>query len=97
MKRKTLNYLVDAPLLVQSFVVCASGIALMFVSEGSRLLGFDWFVWFHAHKLVGLLMVSFSFIHVALHWKWLTRTTKSFFSSKRSSHVQYQTAYPVEE
>lgn len=97
MKKSTLNYLVDAPLLVQSVVVNATGIALIFVKEGASFMGFDWSALFHAHKLIGLLMVAFSLIHVVLHWKWIIRTTKSFFTGKSSSHAKHEIAYPVED
>ncbi|MEZ5334005.1 MAG: DUF4405 domain-containing protein [Methanolobus sp.] len=82
MKKTTLNYLVDVPLLAQSVIVSVTGVVLMFASHGSSFLGFDSRTLLHMHEQIGLLMVAFSLIHVVLHWKWFVCTTKNFFGLK---------------
>jgi hypothetical protein len=97
MKKNTLNYIVDAPLLVQSVIVSVTGLVLMFGSHGASFFGMDSRTLLHLHEQIGLLMVAFSVIHLALHWKWAVCTTKNFFSSKSSSPVMCETAHPVED
>lgn len=105
MKKNTLNYIIDIPLLVQSVIVSVTGIVLMFGSHGTSFLGFDSRGLLHMHELIGLLMVAFSLIHVVLHWKWMARTTKNFFTGKSNSSatsksrlsVKCETVNPVED
>nr|WP_321498462.1 DUF4405 domain-containing protein [uncultured Methanolobus sp.] len=97
MKRNTLNYIIDMPLLVQSVIVSVTGVVLMFASHGASFLGLSSRELLHLHEQIGLLMVAFSVIHLLLHWKWMVCTTRNFFSSKSGSPVVCETAYPVED
>ncbi len=97
MKKNTLNYIIDIPLLLQSVIVSVTGIVLMFSSHDASFLGFDGMGLLHMHELIGLLMVAFSVIHLVLHWKWLTHTTKNFLTGKSGLSVNCKTAHPVED
>ncbi len=105
MKKTTLNYIVDLPLLAHSVIVSVTGLVLMYGSHGASFLGFDSRELLHMHEQIGVLMVAFSLIHVVLHWKWMACTTKNFFTGKSSSSatskarlsVKCETANPVEE
>lgn len=97
MKKNTLNYIIDIPLLVQSVIVSVTGLVLMFDSHGASFLRFDGRELLHMHELIGLLMVAFSAIHLVLHWKWITRTTKNLLTGKSGLSAKCQTAHPVED
>ncbi|TQD23528.1 DUF4405 domain-containing protein [Methanolobus vulcani] len=97
MKKNTLNYIVDIPLLVQSAIVSVTGVVLMYGSHGTSFLGFDSRELLHMHEQIGILMVAFSVIHLVLHWKWMACTTRNFFSSKSKSSVMCEVAHPVED
>lgn len=105
MKKTTLNYLVDMPLLAQSVIVSVTGVVLMYGSHGTSFLGFDSRELLHMHEQIGILMVAFSVIHVVLHWKWMACTTKNFLkgktvssvTSKSRSFVKCEIADPVED
>jgi hypothetical protein len=97
MKRNTLNYIVDIPLLAQSVIVSVTGVVLMFAGHGTSLLGYSSRELLQFHEQIGLLMVAFSVIHLVLHWKWMACTTRNFFSSKSRSPVICEAVYPVED
>lgn len=105
MKKNTLNYIVDLPLLAQSVIVSVTGVVLMYGSHGTSFLGFDSRELLHMHEQIGILMVAFSLIHVVLHWKWMACATKNFLTgksvssatSKNGSFVQCEVATPVED
>ncbi|MBP1909097.1 DUF4405 domain-containing protein [Methanolobus bombayensis] len=97
MKRNTLNYMVDIPLLVQSFIVSVTGVVLMFGNHGTSFLGFNSRELLHMHELIGLLMVAFSVIHLVLHWKWMACTTKNLVTGKSVLTSKCEAAYPVED
>ena len=97
MKKTTINYIVDIPLLVQSVVVGLSGVLLMYGGHHVSYLGLDGREWLYLHEQIGILMVVFSLLHVVLHWKWLACTTKNFFNFKSGSPAKCETAYPVED
>ncbi len=97
MKKTTLNYLVDIPLLAQSVIVSLTGIVLMYGSHGASFLGFSGRELLHMHEQIGILMVAFSLLHVVLHWKWMVCTTRNFFSSKSGSSANCELAYPAED
>jgi len=97
MKKNTLNYIVDIPLLAQSVIVSVTGVVLMFAGHGASFLGYDSRELLQMHEQIGLLMVAFSVIHLVLHWKWMACTTRNFFSSNSRSPVICETAQPVEE
>ncbi|WP_340818486.1 DUF4405 domain-containing protein [Methanolobus sp. WCC4] len=105
MKKTTLNYIVDMPLLAQSVIVSVTGVVLMYGGHHSSFLGFDGRELLQMHEWIGLLMVAFSLIHVVLHWKWMACTTKNFLTgksgssarSRSGSFIQCEVADPVED
>lgn len=77
MNKIKLNYLVDLVFFVQFALVGYSGLIMYFnrYSAGSllRLI----------HDKVGILMLLFFVVHIALHWRWIVFTTKNLFSRQR--------------
>lgn len=77
MKRLKLNYLVDLALFIQFVLVGYSGVVMYFNHHAAgpilRLI----------HDKVGLLMVVFFIIHIALHWRWIVFTTKNIFRREK--------------
>ena len=77
MKRIKLNYLVDLALFVQFALVGYSGLIMYFDNRAAgpilRLI----------HDKVGILMLVFSVVHIALHWRWIVFTTKNLFRRER--------------
>ena len=77
MKKTRLNYLIDVGLFIQFVLVGYSGLVMYFNEHGAgyflRLI----------HDKVGILMLIFFVVHIALHWKWIVTTTKNFFVRKR--------------
>ncbi|MCQ1534933.1 DUF4405 domain-containing protein [Methanosarcina sp. KYL-1] len=73
MKRITLNYLVDLSLFVQFVLVGYSGLLLFFNDHGTGPF------WKMIHEKLGIVMLVFFIIHMALHSKWITCTTKNLF------------------
>ena len=77
MKRIKLNYLVDLALFVQFALVGYSGLVMYFNHRAAgpilRLI----------HDKVGILMLVFFVVHIALHWRWIVFTTKNFFRRER--------------
>jgi hypothetical protein len=77
MKKIKLNYLVDLALFIQFILVGYSGLVMYFNPQGAgyllRLI----------HDKVGLLMVVFFIVHIALHWRWIVCTTKNFFKKDK--------------
>ncbi|WP_256623531.1 DUF4405 domain-containing protein [Methanolobus chelungpuianus] len=82
MNRSKLNYIVDIPLLAQSFIVSLSGI-LMYGGKGISYLGLDGREWLHMHEQIGIIMVAFSVIHVVLHWRWMVCLTSNLFRTSK--------------
>ncbi|WP_229392234.1 DUF4405 domain-containing protein [Methanosarcina sp. DH2] len=39
--------------------------------------------WVWIHSRIGILMSILVVIHLILHWKWIARTTKSFFRKEK--------------
>lgn len=94
MNRTKLNYIVDIPLLAQSFIVSLSGVILMYGGKGISYLGLDGREWLHLHEQIGILMVAFSVIHILLHWRWMACSTRSLFRTSKdraSSQCQVET------
>ncbi len=77
MKRLKLNYLVDSALFIQFVLVGYSGVVMYFDHHAAgpilRLI----------HDKVGLLMVVFFIIHIALHWRWIVFATKNVFRREK--------------
>ncbi|WP_011307948.1 DUF4405 domain-containing protein [Methanosarcina barkeri] len=79
MKKTKLNYLVDLAFFVQFVLVGYSGLIMYFNRHSAgpilRLI----------HDKVGILMLLFFVVHIALHWKWILLTTKSCFRKVKQS------------
>lgn len=77
MRKIKLNYLVDLALFIQFILVGYSGLVMYFNPHAAgyllRLI----------HDKVGLLMVVFFIVHIALHWRWIVCTTKNFFKKDK--------------
>lgn len=73
MRKTKLNYFIDLAFFVQFFLVGYSGLVMYFDRHAAgpilRLI----------HDKVGILMLLFFVVHVALHWRWIALTTKNFF------------------
>jgi len=93
MKKIRLNYLIDVGLFIQFVLVGYSGLVMYFNEHGAgyflRLI----------HDKVGILMLIFFVVHIALHRKWIVTTTKNFFVRKRkikkSSKIKVALAHPA--
>lgn len=77
MKKTKLNYFIDLLFFVQFILVGYSGLVMFFNHSAAgpilRLI----------HDKIGILMLVFFVVHVALHWKWIVLTKKNLFSNKR--------------
>lgn len=77
MKKLKLNYLVDLAFFVQFALVGYSGLIMYFNHDGAspilRLI----------HDKIGILMLVFFVVHIALHWRWIVLTTRNFFRKER--------------
>ncbi|WP_292387895.1 DUF4405 domain-containing protein [Methanosarcina sp. UBA5] len=77
MRKIKLNYLMDLAFFVQFALVGYSGLIMYFNHHGAgpilRLI----------HDKVGILMLLFFVVHVALHWRWIVITTKNFIRKER--------------
>ncbi len=77
MKRAKFNYLVDLALFIQFSLVGYSGFIMYFDHRAAgpilRLI----------HDKVGILMLVFFVVHIALHWRWIVFTTKNLFRRER--------------
>jgi hypothetical protein len=78
MNKTKLNYFIDLIFFIQFLLVGYSGIVMYFnrhdASQILRLI----------HDKIGILMLVFFVIHIALHWKWVVLTTKSLFSKRET-------------
>jgi cytochrome b len=71
------NYLVDLALFIQFLLVGGSGLIMYFYHHaGGSMLRL-------IHDQIGVLMVVFFVVHVALHWKWIGFTTKKLFLKEK--------------
>jgi hypothetical protein len=84
MNRTKINYLVNIPLLIQSLIVSLSGVLLLYGGRHITLMGLDGREWLYLHEQIGILMVAFSVLHIALHWKWMICTTRNFVHSGKN-------------
>ena len=73
MDRVKLNYFVDCALFVQFVLVGYSGLVMYFNHHSAgpilRVI----------HDKVGILMLFFFVVHIALHWRWIIFTVKKFY------------------
>jgi hypothetical protein len=77
MRKIKLNYLVDLAFFVQFVLVGYTGLIMTFNHRGAgpilRLI----------HDKIGILMLAFFVVHIALHWRWIVFTTKNLFKRER--------------
>lgn len=67
------NYIVDLILFIQFILVGGSGLFMYFYHHaGGYMLRF-------IHDQIGVIMLCFFVVHVALHWRWMFLATKNFF------------------
>lgn len=75
-KKIKLNYLVDLAFFVQFVLVGYSGLVMYFNHHAAgpilRLI----------HDKVGILMLVFFIVHIALHWRWILLTTKNLLRER---------------
>ena len=78
MKKIKLNYLLDLAFFVQFVLVGYSGLIMYFNHHAAGpILRF-------IHDKVGVLMLLFFVVHVALHWRWILLRTKDLFRDKKN-------------
>ena len=87
MERERLNYWIDIGLLVSFLIVAVTGLVMFFafvsaspgVGRGVTFLGTGKAAWIPWHNYAGLVMIALVFVHLVLHFGWLTAMTKSLF------------------
>lgn len=79
MRKINLNYLVDIAFFVQFALVGYSGLIMYFNRHAAgpilRLI----------HDKIGILMLLFFVVHIALHWRWIILTTENFFRKEKQT------------
>lgn len=77
MRKVKFNYLVDLAFFIQFALVGYSGLVMYFNRHAAgpilRLI----------HDKVGILMLLFFVVHIALHWRWIVFVTKNLFRRQR--------------
>jgi len=54
---------------------------------GGETFIFDRHTWLAIHDWAAVVLVVLIAVHVAMHWKWIVRTTRSLFRGSRRSIV----------
>ena len=85
MKKTTRNYLIALVMALLALVQAVSGFVLwLALPSGSRGDGgtflFSRDVWLTIHSRAAIALTVIVLIHVILHWSWIVRMTKSYFS-----------------
>jgi len=102
MKKATLNYWVDMATGV-AFIACGvTGIVRLFpataaVSDAgtATILGVSSVLWTSIHDWSGVAMATGVALHLALHAKWLVRTTRQLFGRRRPRSLDRQSDAPI--
>ncbi len=88
--RLSYNIILDA-VIALSFIICAiSGLYfLFFVPEGPTgpIVLFDKNTWDLIHTWSGVTMTFTTFLHFALHWKWVVNITEKMFGKRSPQHT----------
>ncbi|MFA5308124.1 MAG: DUF4405 domain-containing protein [Dehalococcoidales bacterium] len=97
MKKWTVNYVLFLFLLLAGLLQAVSGFLLWLVIPGGhrgfgiRLTGSDFlwsrYTWIELHDWAAVALVAIVIIHIILHWKWITYTTRKIFGLKRNTEV----------
>jgi len=74
MNKATRNYWLDVLMGMLALIVAVSSVLLWVVFPRGYYPART--LWVAIHKWVGLALGSVALLHVALHWKWLTRMTR---------------------
>lgn len=80
MERIWINYWIDFGLFI-TFIICG-GTGIMKLPAFVRWfvsIGFSLSTMSFLHDVSGVIMVLLVFIHLVLHWKWITVMTKRLF------------------
>jgi uncharacterized iron-regulated membrane protein len=81
-----------------------SGIVLWFVvpsGQGWRssgtvtAVGLDRHTWIDLHNWAALMLTAVVTVHLALHWKWVARKTRSYLSGRRGAGTGQEAARGV--
>lgn len=87
-----LNLIVDAIIGLSFLITAISGLYFLFVPtggyQGGRNPGWDTTTflfsrttWDLIHTWAGVLMIAAALVHIAIHWRWITKVTTRFFVS----------------
>ncbi len=89
MRKATRNYLIAMVMGLLALMQAVSGFVLWLAlpSGGRGAAGGGTFLWSRAtwltiHDRVAVILIVIVIIHVILHWGWIVRMTKSYFSQK---------------
>ncbi|MCJ7426549.1 MAG: DUF4405 domain-containing protein [Dehalococcoidales bacterium] len=83
MRKTTRNYLIAMVMALLALVQAVSGFVLWLAlpsgGRGGTFL-FSRDVWLTIHNRAALVLAAIVVVHIILHWDWIVRTTKSYFS-----------------
>lgn len=90
--RRTLNnWLIDAAVFVGALIAAISGIYFLFLPIGGYQGGrnpaygitvlFSRHTWEYLHTWFGIVMIAAVVVHLAIHWNWVTGTTRRLAKS----------------
>lgn len=89
-----INVLINFMIALSGLVAAISGIYFLFDTSNSHALRplflFNRTTWDLIHTWAGVLMIISAILHFAIHWKWVTKVTKRYFSreSKNKGTLQ---------
>jgi hypothetical protein len=88
MKRGTLNYFIDLGLILSFSAVLFTGVAkfpilLHFLARQGIYLPSNQITLIH--EWGGAALALFTLLHLVLHWKWVTATTRRLFKKESGS------------
>lgn len=91
MNKLKLNYIVDFLMFISFLITGVSGIvASVFVPGGhpqagkQLFLGISRHVWMDVHGFAGYTFIILVFVHLILHWNWISQMTKNLFKSNQN-------------
>jgi hypothetical protein len=86
MNKIKINYFVDVLLIISFLVVTITSVVLFLFLQnkighiGSQILfGLPKLKWINLHVVSGFAMIVLSFVHLILHFKWLTTMSQNIF------------------
>lgn len=79
-KRGWWNLILNAVVALSFILTAASGVYFLFVPGGRQaadpLLMFSRTTWDLIHTWAGVTMIAAAIVHLAIHWKWVTKVTR---------------------